>query len=240
MRLVYAVLFLGLVASAWAANVFLGGLAEDDGMRIRREHAERVEVLAGPADSGNAAAQFNLGVLLLNADELVRDAGAAHQWFAEAAKNGHAEAQLYLGRLYENGDGVGQNYELAARWYGLSADHGNNPDAQFALGQLNFRGLIPGHSRSKAMEWFRMGADNGQPVAQFLVGRMFESGWGVRKDAIEAYKWYSLADRDRDRVLAENHEYDPAEARDNVGLSMNQSQRDAAKKMVATWISAHP
>ncbi|MBT5519984.1 MAG: sel1 repeat family protein, partial [Rhodospirillales bacterium] len=221
MRLVFALLFLGLLASAWAANIFLGGLAEEEDARIRREHAEKVAVLAPPAEGGSANAQYKLGVLYLTAHELVRDPGLAFEWFSRSASSGHAEAQYNLARLYELGEGVQQDYGLAARWYGRSAEHANHAEAQYALGQLNFRGLAPGHSRPKALKWFRRAAEGGQPVAQFLVGRMFESGWGVRKDAIKAYMWYSLAERGRDRVLSENSEYDPTKAREHLAMAMN-------------------
>ncbi len=239
MRLVFTILFLGILVSAWAANVFLGDLAEDDNARIRREHAERSDVLMPSAESGSANAQYELGKHFLFTDDLVRDPAISFGWFQRAAVSGHAEAQYELGRMYEEGQGIQQNYELAARWYARSAEAANSPEAQYALGQLNFRGLVPGHNRTKALELFKRAAENGQPVAQYLVGRMYDSGWGVRVDPVEAYKWYSLAERHRKRVLKESIEYDPAKARDRISLSMNQSQRDVANKAIEAWIATH-
>ncbi len=51
-------------------------------------------------------------------------------------------------------------------------------------------------------EEFRTDAERGVSSAQFNLAALYESGLGVTKDAVEAYRWYSLAgaqDR-RDRV----------------------------------------
>lgn len=239
MRPIVFLLLLGIAASAWAAHIFLGGLAEDEEMIIRREFAENVQSLEVQANSGVAEVQTELGLLYLTAHELVRDPVAAVEWFGRAARQGEPRAQYLLGRQYEDGVGFKRDYKQAARWYERAAKIGRYPDAEYALGSLYSRGLGVPNNNAAAMDWYQKAAMGGQPVGQYLVGRMYESGYGVREDLIQSYFWYSLSARARDRVMAENTEYDPARALKRVSSLMNQSQRDAAVKLVKQWKPTH-
>jgi len=44
-----------------------------------------------------------------------------------------------------------------------------------------------------AMQWYRKAADQGNADAQIGIGRLYEQGWGVRKDYDEAWRWYRKA-----------------------------------------------
>ncbi|NQV43912.1 MAG: sel1 repeat family protein [Rhodospirillales bacterium] len=239
MRIIFVVLILGISASAWAAYFFLGGLAEDDNMIIRREFSESAQALEPNATHGNAEFQTDLGLLYLNAHELVRDPIIAATWFEQAAKQGHAKAQYLLGKLYEDGQGVHQDYEVAARWYGRAAKINGYPDAQYALGRLYARGLGVGNDTAAALQWYREAAEGGQAVAQYLIGRIYETGYGVREDKIKAYLWYSLSEKKSEVVTAENPDYDPLDALKRLTDSMNQSQKDAAEKLLKQWSPTH-
>lgn len=239
MRLILFVLILGIAASGWAAHIFLGGLAEDEDMVIRREFAERVQALEPAASSGSAESQTELALVYLEAHELVRDPVKAVEWFTLAAKQGAAQAQFLLGKQYENGVGTRQDYKEAARWYDRAASIGQYPDAEYALGTLYARGLGVGHSNATAMEWYRKAAEGGQPVGQYLAGRIYEAGYGVRIDLIQSYLWYSLAGRNHDRVVAENPDYNPKEALARIKDQMNRSQIEAAEKLLSKWQPTH-
>jgi uncharacterized protein len=45
---------------------------------------------------------------------------------------------------------------------------------------------------SAARHWLAL-AEKGHPPAQYNVGRMFYYGQGMRRDRIEAYKWFLIA-----------------------------------------------
>lgn len=55
--------------------------------------------LAFQAESGDAGAQFRLGLLFLLGDKVEQDLEAAHRWMAEAARAGHSGAQILADRL---------------------------------------------------------------------------------------------------------------------------------------------
>ena len=44
-----------------------------------------------------------------------------------------------------------------------------------------------------AADWLHRAAEQGEPTAQFLLGLLFDKGFGVPKDWVEAEVWLSLA-----------------------------------------------
>jgi len=49
------------------------------------------------------------------------------------------------------------------------------------------------HDFANAVKFFRIAADQGGPVAQSMLGMLYETGQGVPKNPAEAVKWYRLA-----------------------------------------------
>ena len=83
----------------------------------------------------------------------------------------------------------------------------------------------------QAVSWYLKAAEQGDPLAQFDLGRIFESGQeGVAMDYVEAHKWWSLAaasgeDRaKRNRILVER--------------LMKPEQIAEAKKRAELWLKA--
>lgn len=112
------------------------------------------------------------------------------------ALRGNASAQYALGVIYEER----KDYIKALDWYTKSAERGN-PDAQSSLGKLYFIGVACNYfvgtscpnDGAKAFELFMKSAEQGNFEAKHNLGFMLSRGIGVRKNNVEAYKWYSLA-----------------------------------------------
>ena len=85
------------------------------------------------ANKGDAAAQFNLGVMYYKGDGVRQDYAKAHTWFLKAVSQGHSNAQSNLGAMFYQGNGVQQDYARAFEWYTKAANQGN-AGAQSALG----------------------------------------------------------------------------------------------------------
>ncbi len=85
------------------------------------------------AERGDAAAQFNLGVMYATGRGVPEDDTEADRWFRLAADQGNAAAQYDLGLRYDNGEGVPQDYAEAILWYRLAAEQGG-ARAQLNLG----------------------------------------------------------------------------------------------------------
>lgn len=48
---------------------------------------------------------------------------------------------------------------------------------------------------SEAVNWYRKGADQGIVKAQIVLGFAYFQGEGVEKDLLQAYKWFTLAEK---------------------------------------------
>src|SRR5216684_6916578 len=63
----------------------------------RGDYAAALRLWRPPADRGDAAAQYNLGVMYLNGQGVPQDYAAAATWYLKAADQGYAAAQGSLG-----------------------------------------------------------------------------------------------------------------------------------------------
>ncbi|OGW23487.1 MAG: hypothetical protein A3K09_05680 [Nitrospinae bacterium RIFCSPLOWO2_12_FULL_47_7] len=81
------------------------------------------------AERGNAAAQFNLGVMYTNGQGVQQDHAEAVRWFLMAAMQGYVNAQRNLGAMYTMGRGVRQDYVQGYFWSELSAAQGDRESA---------------------------------------------------------------------------------------------------------------
>jgi TPR repeat protein len=146
------------------------------------------------ASSGNAAAEFNLGLMYETGKGVAQDYAVAAKWYRKAAIHGSASAQNNLGYLYVRGRGVPRDFSKAIQWYRKAADQGYAL-AQLGLGSFYLKGLEVPKSYSKAAQWYRKAADQGLALAQYNLGAMYLSGQGVQRSRSEAARWYRKAAR---------------------------------------------
>ena len=77
------------------------------------------------ARQGNAAAQFNLGLMYDKGQGGVRqDHAEAVKWYRQSAKQGFVLAQYNLGVMYDRGLGVRKDDTQAVKWYRQAAQQG--------------------------------------------------------------------------------------------------------------------
>ncbi|MFQ5763640.1 MAG: tetratricopeptide repeat protein [Rhodospirillales bacterium] len=233
MLVMVAVATLGM--SAFAAWFFFGG-PEDDPTRVRlRAQEARIEALRPRVESGDVVAQYALGRLYHQGGIETQDFAQAFHWYSEAAAKGHAGAQYAIGSMYAKGEGVKQSYFRAAEWYRLAANLGGNADARLALGELYFHGRGVPNDYAEARAWYRKAADQGHPVAQHLLAAMYRDGWAGEHDPVEAYKWFTLAMRNRAAVMAHDPGLDPRAARARIAEGMTQDQLKRAEDAARAW-----
>lgn len=102
----------------------------------RGDYASAFEEWIPLAEQGNASAQYNLGRMYRNGDDVSQDYNSAINWYILAAEQGHANAQFKLGLMYDMGIGVNRDIGTAIMWYTLSAEQGNS-NARFRLGNMH-------------------------------------------------------------------------------------------------------
>jgi TPR repeat protein len=116
------------------------------------------------ANTIDAQAIVELGVLYHAGQGVLRDYGRARELYERAAAQGNADAQNRLGWLYEKGLGV--PYQAG-------------------------RGVL--HDYVRARELYEQAAAQGHARAQTNLGLLYQRGLGVPKDYVRAREWYEKA-----------------------------------------------
>ena len=172
---------------AWA-----GPLDEGVAAAERGDYAKALTFIRPLAANGNAAAQYNLGVLYYKGQGVPQNYVEAASWFRLAAAQGHPTAQNNVGATYEAGQGVPKDYGEAVKWYRLAAAQ-SDASAQYNLGVLYYKGQGVPQNYLEAASWFRLAAAQGHAPAQTNLGAMYGLGLGAPQDYSEALKWYRFA-----------------------------------------------
>ena len=161
--------------------------------------AQQVEVdqklfgeIKAKAESGDAAAQDNLGFCYAGGKGVKMDRVEAVKWFRKAAEQGLAHAQKNLGICYFKGAGVEKDTREAAIWFHKAAEQGNVA-AQYSLGLCYERGDGITQDVVEAVKWYRLGAEQGDAASQLSLGFCYYGGKGLTKDTIEAVRWIRKA-----------------------------------------------
>jgi TPR repeat protein len=94
-------LALVLSSTLWAGDIEDGAAAYEQG-----NYELAFTKFKGLADSGDAEAQFNLGVMYAEGKGVIKNDAEAVRWYELAADQGLAPAQNSLGFMYAEGKGV--------------------------------------------------------------------------------------------------------------------------------------
>ncbi|HVI98478.1 MAG TPA: SPOR domain-containing protein [Sphingomonas sp.] len=134
----------------------------------RGDDAAAVKAWRGPAERGDADAQFNLGQAYKLGRGVAADPAEAEKWYRKAAEQGHYQAEENYGlALFQNGKRA-----EAAPWLEKAAMRGA-PRAQLVYGTMLFNG-----DGGLAKDWVRAYAlltrasGSGLPQASETLGQM--------------------------------------------------------------------
>ena len=156
-----------------------------------------IELFKPFAEKGDAAAQYNLGVIFFEGHASIKNYEKAAKWTRLAAEQGVAQAQFNYGTLFYFGYGIQQDDKQAARWYRLAAEQGV-AQAQYNLGHMYSNGKGVSKDDKQAVIWYQLAAKQGFAQAQYNLGSMYFHGEGVHKDDVSAYMWWDLAIKNGD------------------------------------------
>lgn len=157
---------------AWAQGMLGNSYYTGKGVKENEQEAIRLWKLS--ADGGQAAAQYNLGLLYDRDSVVFRDhrdvlVFKAHdeavKWYKKAADAGHNGARLNLGYMYYSGRGVPRDYNAAVKLFNLAAQAGEII-AQYNMGYMYENGLGLPHSLKDAVWWYRQAAQGGNKLAR--------------------------------------------------------------------------
>ncbi|MEW6334335.1 MAG: tetratricopeptide repeat protein [Thermodesulfobacteriota bacterium] len=123
------------------------------------------------AEKGDAAAQFNVGLMYYLGQGVARDFPAALGWFKKAARQGNPYAQYNVGYMNEKGEGTPKDYVEAAKYYREAAERGNRL-AQHMIGYLHEKGLGVSRDEVQALMWYSLAAIQGEAKAKAARDRV--------------------------------------------------------------------
>src|SRR5262249_17585286 len=144
------------------------------------------------ANSGEAYAQNQLGLVSALHVKNGGDIREARAWFEKAARRGYAPAQVNLAVTYLNGWGTPKCYGAALSWLNAAAKQGH-PRAYANLGILHMNGWGVRRDFAEAFRYLRLAANAGDAGAQANLGYLYDGGLGVEKDYSAAARWYRLS-----------------------------------------------
>lgn len=144
------------------------------------------------AEKGDAVAQFELALLLLDGVGVTKDESAAANWLLKSAQQKHGGAQLKLAQCYEFGRSMPCDEIQAVQLY-RSAAAQHLVDAQLALARCLERGIGGERDELQALEWYRKADAAGSEDAQQHVARL-ERVARLREDLEAVRKAASLGD----------------------------------------------
>ncbi len=101
----------------------------------KKDYAAAYAIAAPLAESGNARAQYLLGLMLWKGRGVTRDDAAAVTWLNKSTDQGYGDAMADLANMYSKGEGVAQDMARALALFRRGAEAGNAA-AQFNLGRL--------------------------------------------------------------------------------------------------------
>ena len=90
------------------------------------EKEKSLPVFLKAASSGDARAQYHLGMMYLLGDGAEKDLVESTKWFDLAAKQNNPYAQYQLGYAYFYGDGVKGDWDTGFAWFIIAAENGSN------------------------------------------------------------------------------------------------------------------
>src|SRR6267378_491495 len=163
MKLKHALAAIVLVLH-FAAPVAAGTFEDAVDAYRRGDYFTALRLIRPLANDGEAAAQFNLGLMYLTGNGVQRDDAAAVIWFRKAAEQGYAFAQSNLGVMYRDGRGVPQDYTDAVMWFRKAAEQGH-PVAKLYLGVMYAEGRGVPQDYVRAHMWISLSAAQGEQRA---------------------------------------------------------------------------
>ncbi|MGQ3892406.1 tetratricopeptide repeat protein [Legionella sp. CNM-4043-24] len=168
------------------ASVALGFVQET----VDNDYASAMQNYQRAAETGDAIAQYNLGLIYENGKGVPVDNKKAMILFEKSAQQGHARSMTQLAGLYFKGQDGKRDDQQALYWYKKAASLGES-GALYQLGLFSETGVIIPLNFPDALSFYQQSADHGNDKAKLALARMYQYGHGTTKDyqhAVDIYK----------------------------------------------------
>ena len=147
-------------------------MSHNDAQTLLREamlgDASALSALKSSAKSGDARAEYYLGIAYDSGQGVPQNYAKAAYWYQKAAQQGFAEAENNLGNAYYSGQGVPQNYAKGVYWFQKAAQQGY-ARAEYNLGVAYYHGHGVPQNSLEALHWLKKAANQNLPGAQNFI-----------------------------------------------------------------------
>ncbi|MBP3763313.1 MAG: sel1 repeat family protein [Bacteroidales bacterium] len=151
------------------------------------------------ADEGDSMAMLQTAVAYDLGRGTQPDTARALQLYRKAGDLGVSNGYSFLGDFYRDGEYVAPNadsaFALYSRAYGLG---GNNTVAALSLAQCHLAGTGTPRDTAAAIPYLMQAAGEGHPMAQGLLGDVYNYGWGGISPSADSALAYYLAAAQQD------------------------------------------
>ncbi len=159
------------------------------------------------AESGDPAAENELGVRYGLGFDVEKNPTLSMEWFHKAAKQGYGRALFNIGAASYNDDSVAGTRRPAMYWFLLAEDAGDvsgkeavaHMQSEMSPTDLNATYVLVGDGYEKGADikqdyargllWYRKAADAGDAVACHRIAVLYANGLGVPRDNVEIIRW---------------------------------------------------
>lgn len=121
--------------------------------------------LLARANNGDAEAQFSIGKMYDEGENVTQNKRVAIEWYNKSATQGNKDALFCLASMYDKGDGVAFDSGKALEYYEKAALQGHIV-AQYNLGIMFDTGLGASKDIKNAIKWYTMAAKQGDNDAR--------------------------------------------------------------------------
>lgn len=176
-----SVLIQSAAANSDPVGLRFAGLMFETGQGVPRNYRKAVAYYSQAVSKKDANAFDRLGMLTLRGLGVKRNPAQAFNLFTQGAALGDSWAQLNLGEMYYGGHVPVAGLESA----------GGTPENSVASSEPVARSKQPPvPDYSSALKFYSNSAAQGNRVAEYRLGRMYESGIGVGQDYSQAFELY--------------------------------------------------
>lgn len=193
------------------------------------------EELLPLAESGDAEAQYHLGLKYDVGNSVENTWSKAAPWFRRAAERGHLAAIRNLGIMTMQGRGVSKDAAEALRLLRLAAG-GGDICAQGFLGHMLMVGYYFPLNVDEAVKWMGIAAEQELFSAQADLAQIYSGRFASHTDLVESLHWAIIAKK---YYPYESDKDVMGRIRNEILPRMSPEQIAEAERRAKNWLTRH-
>jgi len=175
------------------------GVQYEYGKGVEQNYSEAASWYRKAAEMDYANAQYNLGIRYNNGEGVGGvDYTKAFYWLSRSADQGSPISQYEIGVMYYYGKGVEKDFDKAQDWFAKANKQGY-AEASYFLAFMYYSNEAKLKEEDEwkrnigAISLFKKAGKRGHRHAQFMTGKMYSEGKGLKQNYEEALFWFRKA-----------------------------------------------